>query len=51
MVLFQMTIDDEVLRMSTDEIVSRARLLENDIKVSLSLFCDRAVIIVSEIGL
>ena len=29
----QATIDEEVLRMSTDEIISRTRLLENDIKV------------------
>ena len=27
-------IDDEVLRMSTDEIISRTRLLENDVKAS-----------------
>lgn len=31
--LTQASIDDEVLRMSTDEIISRTRLLENDIKV------------------
>lgn len=30
------TIDDEVLRMSTDEIISRTRLLENDIKIMKS---------------
>ena len=31
----QATIDDEVLRMSTDEIISRTRLLDNDIKVGM----------------
>ena len=31
--LFKAAIDEEVLRMSTDEITSRTRLLENDIKV------------------
>ena len=36
--------------MSTDEIISRARLLENDIKVILGLFCGRAGIIVTELG-
>ncbi len=29
----QAAIEDEVMKLSTDEIVSRGRLLENDIKV------------------
>ena len=30
--------DEEVLRMQTDEIVSRARLLDNEIKVRFFMF-------------
>ena len=37
MVVTQEALDEEVLRMSTDEIISRTRLLENDIKVSVEL--------------
>lgn len=32
--------DEEVLRMQTDEIVSRARLLDNEIKVRFFMFSD-----------
>ena len=39
--LYSKEMDEEVLRMQTDEIVSRARLLDNEIKVRFraSLSC------------
>ena len=39
--LYPKEMDEEVLRMQTDEIVSRARLLDNEIKVRIrsSLLC------------
>lgn len=39
--LYSKEMDEEVLRMQTDEIVSRARLLDNEIKVRFraSLLC------------
>lgn len=36
--VFSQEMDEEVLRMQTDEIVSRARLLDNEIKVRLFMF-------------
>ena len=36
--VFSKEMDEEVLRMQTDEIVSRARLLDNEIKVRFFMF-------------
>lgn len=33
-----MALDDEILQMSTDEIISRTKLLENEIKVGVYLY-------------
>ena len=43
----QEEVDTEILKMSTDEILQRIRLLENDVKVCLSLFVSLMVTVVS----